>query len=531
MKLLLADQVKKLKQKVKLTGKNIFQCAHEGPVAHVAFQASVKVFSATNTPGDLLIRIWDLQSKFESDSIDIGKSILSDETLEHRFVDKNTGIASMYINYFQVHGNTLIVGVTRKITNFGPEESVVLLVYSSTGSVFRCFGPVQGSITRVAMSPASYTLVCAARRDDTGSDLLTYDISAAALTSWLRFSTFIHTVEFHPTGAYLVTSHENCIKIEGDSDLEYLAQALFACGGLQVWTNNDAFDPSFGLSVTVTEPTIMTNALVAIHHSGEKKMSKKEAKKLAEEAELMKPSDMSQWNLLTISDWSAHKISRVYLEEEPEQEKENNPADDDDSLWFLDAPFHDNDVTDLVGWGGAEWATETDFLGEDTDIKGAAPRPSAAALRPSTNQLRAILAEIDQLRIENPEMARINALKLKHAYLKSPAIKIRRAILMLGPLNGGDIEEINNMLWLLEVWVSENVAVDFVQAALKLFFNTHGGTILTAIEAEECPDTLRRELSISFQRVEASIQKTWDDTADCIDRILCYIKHVTITQF
>eukprot|EP01054_Gregarina_sp_Poly1_P001792 Gregarina_sp_Poly_1__1791@NODE_1464_length_4069_cov_21_328836_g968_i0_p1_GENE_NODE_1464_length_4069_cov_21_328836_g968_i0NODE_1464_length_4069_cov_21_328836_g968_i0_p1_ORF_typecomplete_len1207_score221_11Utp21/PF04192_12/2_8e28ANAPC4_WD40/PF12894_7/0_12ANAPC4_WD40/PF12894_7/7_5e02ANAPC4_WD40/PF12894_7/0_013ANAPC4_WD40/PF12894_7/2_2e02ANAPC4_WD40/PF12894_7/61ANAPC4_WD40/PF12894_7/1_8e03Cytochrom_D1/PF02239_16/71Cytochrom_D1/PF02239_16/66Cytochrom_D1/PF02239_16/2_9e03Cytochrom_D1/PF02239_16/0_21Ut len=493
--------------------------AHSGSVRHVKILHSSRVYTASSTPADLRIHLWELLSKDLVSTIDVEEILKASDS---------TSFLSCcpVIHHFLVEGNMLMVGLetTTLETETESETSLVLLLDPS-GRVLRRFGPlVNSAVGHMELSPDGEWLLMSCWRRDVAdgrltSDLKVFDLQSTQLIEWVRFPAPLTAFTMHPSSAFLVTAHvapprptfalDVPISV---SDLgDETARQLFPAGALHVWANLAVFG---GLSdavrrtAGVSAPRLIDFPPLQIERDAE--VADPPNVQADQEEKLLQslPPVTEEKDNLSLSSWSPQRIDmllnwdKIKLANQPTKPPEKPEAEP--FFLYSAAEFED----------AKEWSEknkeQNEELEDDSELKDDSVE----------RNMRASLAEVSRRQTAAYELLdEMESFRIP---------RIHRCLHCLGDVGGGSLSTVVLMLNCFVLWVKHKRKIDLVQALLKLFFAIHGQDLIAV--ATDGDSGARDRVVRHLKEISLHCKQQWSLLGNQFDALICYVKYSTLLQ-
>ncbi|PHJ22711.1 wd g-beta repeat-containing protein [Cystoisospora suis] len=512
------------------------------PICSVAILNSSTVVSATSHPSDLGLYLHSLSQHTFQRRIELD----DDRRSLHKQGDA--------ISSFKPSEGALIAVVL--------QSGTVLLVDVLAESIVRKISHPQAPASSLAFSPDGRWLAIASSRGPLGSTLYIYDILSAAVIDWLRFKTPVLCLTFDPTGTFLLTSHPH------------------ARGGVYVWANKYAFDPSLTaplLSSSPTEPFDMEEPHSATpceyqfeeKVEQERQMKEKGKREEREKALLGVVAKKSQKTplfegALTLSGLPAGRLQALmYIEEIKEKCKPVEPAAAPRAAPFFLPTRFDGTTPKFVLEGGEDFEANegkkdsvspdgpsgealsamkneedaiaffqglgnTNAGGRSEGEKTTTPnkrgdtrifnRDTGGGLDLCSNLQKLLRAKENETKKEQQS----RYMRVLH-YLKglSPSA-VSLALHELGPLAGGTEHEFVEMMKVFKLHALKRHEADLVQSLLNVFLKAHGDVLMRAEPGSE--------LASLSQDLENLLKRDWQSIEQQFLQLQCYLKFLTHLQ-
>jgi len=427
--------------------------AHRGRVCGVVINVSGQVITAASHPRDCCVKVWDLMTHEAVASVELN--------------GKRPGSPSCLL--LRAHGSLVAASL---------DDGGLLVVDLQGKAVVRTF-TCGVPATDIAFTPDARWLAAALR--DGG--LRIFDLPAARCIDAFVFAKPALSLCFSPSSAFLLTSHS-----KGNA--------------VQVWANKFLFDPSLSAPLLRPEPT--TPMLVdepgdpgedeePDEEKGEAGGTPRAPSAKTPAVAVVKPLEPE---LMTLSDVPAAKwMATLHLDLVKERNKPVEPPKPLPNAPFFLPTAHEGVRPRFVA--PAE--------GDDDEDGGLGAGAGASA--PSSRHLR------DESSIGLSGMP-LQALLRKGSYdealtflKKQTPSGVHIAIEELGPLAGGDTDELGAGLKFFMHHLKQSHYADELQAYLSLFLQAHGEELTEVPELRDLCDELCRMQENAWTALNARCRK------------------------
>eukprot|EP00929_Paragymnodinium_shiwhaense_P029820 TRINITY_DN17018_c0_g1_i1.p1 TRINITY_DN17018_c0_g1~~TRINITY_DN17018_c0_g1_i1.p1 ORF type:complete len:1033 (+),score=275.67 TRINITY_DN17018_c0_g1_i1:80-3178(+) len=463
--------------------------AHKGRVCGLEITAGGLLVSAASHPTDCNVRLWKLQTHEALGVIPLGAA---------------AGGAPRSVLFLRPHGALVALAL---------DDGVVLLVDLQGRTVVRTFACGLPA-TDAAFSSDGRWLAVALR----GGGLRIFDLPAARCVDSFAFAKPALSVCFSPNNAYLLTSHA-----KGSA--------------IQMWANKFLFDPSLSAPLLQPEPAKPINVdepgkdeqgSDASDDEDDDEPAAKKAKVEtadAEKAAVVDATPLSR-DLLTLSDLPPAKWLAI-LHHDLVKER-NKPAEAPKPL--PNAPFflptaYDGVTLKLAAADEAEPAAPAPPPRDPNrrlSLEEAAAEEAAAAAASSSSsgQGRVRNSKGQGVTMQFQALLRKGDFDaaLKHLKKQTPA-GVHLCIEELGPLAGGDLDELAACLEMFLHHLRRAHYADELQAYLSLFLQAHSEELAEA-------DDMRELCS----KVLAAQENRWSSLDERCQKSRCFLGMLTQTQ-
>ncbi|EEA07894.1 Utp21 specific WD40 associated domain-containing protein [Cryptosporidium muris RN66] len=400
---------------------------------------------------------------------------------------------------------------------FGFSNGRVILYDYQSQIISREFKCTESSITDLTMSTDGRWLVISS----TNSEMFIFDIISSSLLDWIKFKSPVIRCIFDDSNTFLVTSHSH------------------SNGSLSIWANKLALTlntSSDGLPKQPTKPILIEdppNNFISdieanerpsqdnesgipdcmqtdpttslIHNTGNEKVDIAEKKLKSELIEL------SGLPIATIQ-------SLLYLDVINERNKPVEPPKKPEDAPFFLPSMTDSKFDDYGNVDEIEHKKSQSKINYSKETNNNKPVLESGF----KSELQILLSSIAYIESNKDESEDIISKITKLLKSKSPS-GVHLLIKQLGPLSGGDIEEIVNMACYFEYAISLKTDADLLQAYLHIFLENHSDVILENIEHHD-------RLGRIIESLNKSTSADWAKLQNYLQDISCFLKFATNIQ-